>query len=307
MMRTLGPEAAKSDQRRVRSGFYDKYLSGDAILDIGFRGGKPNAQPITDKAIGVELDYPGYDGKRLPFEDNTQDAVFVSHCLEHIVDYKSLLRDWYRVLKIGGYLIISVPHQYIYERKAALPSRFNPDHKRFYTPASLLREIEESLPLDAYRLRSLADIDDGFNYKAPADRFPIGNYEIELVIEKIARPLWGPQATWTEIEHYGAKKYAAIIRAYSEAMKEGRVRDQETLSAKLLIDPSPYLLYKDFLPHEILSNIRALLSPIIRQMPFDAERYLTRYPDLGAAYSSNPGLAHSHFIHNGYYEGRFPE
>src|SRR5713101_7279892 len=97
MSRHLGPEAAKNLDRRERERFFDKYLSGEAILDIGYRGGDPHSQPITDKAIGIDLDYPGYDGKTLPFPEASQDAVFASHVLEHIEDWGSALADWYRV------------------------------------------------------------------------------------------------------------------------------------------------------------------------------------------------------------------
>ena len=128
-----------------------RYFSGPAILDIGFRGGDPDAEPITETAIGVELDYPGYDGLTLPFADESQDTVLAAHVLEHISNYRPVLRDWLRVLKIGGHLVVMVPHRDLYERLPDLPSRWNGDHKRLYTPASLMREIEDSLPVNAYR------------------------------------------------------------------------------------------------------------------------------------------------------------
>ena len=89
MHRQLGPEASRNHERREAEGFYSKFLSGEAILDIGYRGDDPRNVPITDNAIGIERDYPGYDGRRLPFESNSQDAVFASHCLEHIDYYKA--------------------------------------------------------------------------------------------------------------------------------------------------------------------------------------------------------------------------
>jgi predicted SAM-dependent methyltransferase len=53
----------------------------------------------------------------LPFPDASQDTVFASHVLEHIEDWAASLVDWYRVLKIGGYMVIAVPHRDLYERK----------------------------------------------------------------------------------------------------------------------------------------------------------------------------------------------
>ncbi len=145
--RAVGTEARKTIEAKLLGGFVGRYLSGANILDIGYRGYLHDAVPIVPQAIGVDLQYPGYDGKTLPFEDESQDAVSSSHCLEHIDDYKGALREWYRVLRVGGFMIISVPHQFHYEKRPAPPSRWNPDHKRFYTPASLMSEVESALSL----------------------------------------------------------------------------------------------------------------------------------------------------------------
>jgi hypothetical protein len=50
MTRYLGPEAARNLDRRPREDFIEKYLSGNAVLDIGYRGADPECQPITEKA-----------------------------------------------------------------------------------------------------------------------------------------------------------------------------------------------------------------------------------------------------------------
>lgn len=168
-------------------------MSGDSILDIGYKGYLADIHPILPQAIGVDLDYPGYDGKVLPFADESQDAVFNSHTLEHIVDYRSVLRDWFRVLKVGGHLIIIVPHQFLYERRREPPSRWNADHKRFYTAGALLREIEEALEPTAYRVRLLEDNDADYDYQSPLDEHPSGSYEIICVLEKIAQPEWAAE------------------------------------------------------------------------------------------------------------------
>ena len=146
--------------------------------------------PIVPQATGVELDFPGYDGRTLPFAEESQDAVFASHCLEHIPDFRNALQDWFRVLRVGGFLVIMVPHQFLYEKKVAPPSQYNGDHRRFYTPASLMAEIEESLPPNSYRLRHLADNDLGYDYSIPPQHHPGGCYELEMVVEKIEAPDW---------------------------------------------------------------------------------------------------------------------
>ena len=192
--RVLPAEIAKADKIRQENGFYEKYMSGKG-LDIGYRGYNfPDATPVLPNATGIELDFPGYDGKILPFEEFSQDFVFASHSLEHMEDHVTAIREWYRVIKIGGFLIICVPHQHLYERKKKMPS-IQPDHKRFYLPSILMGEIEEALEVNSYRLELLRDCDENYDYEREPhimdsnflwrDRF-----EIECVLRKIQKPKW---------------------------------------------------------------------------------------------------------------------
>jgi SAM-dependent methyltransferase len=183
-------EARKTFLLRLINGFFMKYMSGPTILDVGYKGGHGDAVPIFPHAIGIDLDYPGYDGIRLPFEDATVDTVFASHVLEHTREPRMILRDWFRVLKLGGFIVCIVPHQFLYERRLSLPSQWSGEHLRFYSPASLLCEIEDSLEPNSYRIKHLADNDFGYAYSLEPDHHPSGCYEIELVIEKIAPPQW---------------------------------------------------------------------------------------------------------------------
>lgn len=200
--RKVGLESQKSYGPKIDSGFFDRYLSGPAVLDIGFAGHGGDGQPIVPQAIGVDRDFPGYDGIRLPFPDESQDTVYSSHCYEHIADFASALRDWYRVLKVGGYIIIIVPHQHLFEKRTDLPSSWNRDHKRFYTPASLLHEIESALPPNSVRVRHLCDNDAGYDYTIPPPDPACGCYEIELVLQKIDRPDW-------DLEDGASRRYTA--------------------------------------------------------------------------------------------------
>ena len=184
-------EAGQSYLERIRSGFLDRYCSGPVVLDVGYAGyDNPDKKTALPNAIGVDLEYPGYNGLKLPFEDASVDTVFSSHCLEHILYDHAAIRDWHRVLKVGGYIVCMVPSQALYEKRRFLPSKFNADHKRMYTPASLLGSFEQALPVNSYRVRHMAENDKGFNYELGPDVHSDGAYEIELVIEKIAPPGW---------------------------------------------------------------------------------------------------------------------
>jgi SAM-dependent methyltransferase len=188
--RRVGLEARKSYNDKLDSGFWNRYINGSSVLDIGFRG-YDGGVPIIEGAIGIDLDYPGYDGSTLPFPDESQDAVYSSHCLEHIPNHLQVIRDWYRVTKIGGHIITVVPHAMLYERRRRPPSRWAGwNHQRFYTPQALLAEFEAALTPNSYRVRHMMENDARYTYDFPTDRHPDGCYEIELVIQKIPLPLW---------------------------------------------------------------------------------------------------------------------
>lgn len=189
--RLVGAEARKTFDDKIASLFWHRYVRGPAVLDIGFKGYLNGpVVPILEGAIGVDMDYPGYDGRTLPFADGSQDAVYSSHCLEHISDYIKAIQEWYRVTRVGGHIITVVPSAHLYERRWRPPSRHNDTHVRFYTPASLLGEFEQALTPNSYRVRHLIENDDGYDYADSPDHHPRGCYEIELVIEKIAGPSW---------------------------------------------------------------------------------------------------------------------
>ena len=189
--RRVGFESSKALSRRCSTGFWSRFIPGPAILDIGYRGGIAGALPLCSDAIGIELDYPGYDGLHLPFPDDSQDVVHSSHVLEHVADDAATLREWWRVIRTGGYLITFVPHAFLYERRLTVPpSRWSGEHLRCYTPATLLALVERVLPPNTYRVRHLADNDDGYRYDLPLDWHPEGCLEIEFVLQKIAPPAW---------------------------------------------------------------------------------------------------------------------
>lgn len=206
--RIVGLESQKSYADKVESGFFAKYLAGENILDVGFAGHEGTGQPIVANAIGIDINYPGYDGIRLPFDDESQDAVYSSHCYEHIADHINALKDWFRVLKVGGFIVLVVPHAHLFERRENLPSRWNADHKHFFTPGKLLSEIEAAFPPNTFRVRHLCDNDKGFDYAAmPQD--PVGGcFEIELVLEKMPPLEWLPDngnaRSWTAGEFRAA-------------------------------------------------------------------------------------------------------
>lgn len=70
--------------------------------------------------------------KTIPIEENSVDTVIARHILEHAVDSIQTIRNWSKILKVGGRLIIAVPNQ---EVRNTIP--LNPEHIHGFTPASL--------------------------------------------------------------------------------------------------------------------------------------------------------------------------
>lgn len=50
-------------------------------------------------------------GDNIPVQDESQDFVISSHVLEHFYDPIKTLKEWYRVIKKGGYIFMIVPHK----------------------------------------------------------------------------------------------------------------------------------------------------------------------------------------------------
>ena len=71
--------------------------------------------------------------ERLPlFADESMDFVFSSHLLEHIENTQAALTEWWRVLKVGGYLVLYLPHAGLYPNIGEEGA--NPDHKHDFVP-----------------------------------------------------------------------------------------------------------------------------------------------------------------------------
>lgn len=178
-------ESSRFFDEKVRNGFYAKFIRKGTVVDIGYKGS--GNQPLFTESIGLDTDTPNYNGRDFPWPDESIGTVICSHVLEHVADYGHFLREIFRVLKPGGTAILSVPLKDVYERKDFPPSRFNGDHKRFYTVQRLFYEIETSVPRNLYKIVFLEEhfLDkNDFYHKANLHARKTG-YEIECVLEKL--------------------------------------------------------------------------------------------------------------------------
>ena len=177
-------ETAKSRARRIKEGWYDKFIKYPGI-DIGC-----GIDPVDENfqlwdAIYGDNDATYMDG----IPDEHYQTVFSSHLLEHIAEPVEAVRNWWRILKKSGYLIIVVPHARLYEQKPTLPSNWNRDHKWFWLPSefelphtlSLTHIVFEATKVKPCHVRVLDEGYEGFGL----ERHPGGEYSIELVTQKV--------------------------------------------------------------------------------------------------------------------------
>ena len=193
-------ECSKSISRRLAdANFINRYFVGNG-LDIG---GKPDPLGLYRELFcqmrSVKTwDWEDGDAQFLTgVKDGEFDFVHSSHCLEHLVDPREGIRNWLRVVRPGGYLVVTVPDEDLYEQ-GIFPSTFNRDHKWTFTiyktrswsgrsvnVIDLVRELGEGAEL--VRMEQLSS-----TYRFDLPRYdqtltPVGECGIEFVIRKRTR------------------------------------------------------------------------------------------------------------------------
>lgn len=122
-------------------------------VDLGFGG-----DPITSHAIRVDLPQPytavgrhpvqlGGDATDLVwFRDSVLDFVYSSHLLEDFDDTEGVLREWLRVLRPGGRLVILCPDEQAYRRHCAATGQpYNPHHKHADFSLAFVKRLLERI------------------------------------------------------------------------------------------------------------------------------------------------------------------
>jgi len=75
------------------------------------------------------------------FATDSLDFVFSSHLLEHLIDPGKALREWMRVIKPGGYLVLYLPDEKLYPKVGEEGA--NPDHKSNLSQKKVIRLMED--------------------------------------------------------------------------------------------------------------------------------------------------------------------
>ena len=190
-------ELSKSIVRRMADpSFARRWFVGEGV-DIG---GKPDPLslylPFFPLMTAVRVwDWEDGDAQSLAgVAPESLDFVHSSHCLEHLVDPHAGLAAWFRAVKPGGFLVVTVPDEDLYEQ-GVFPSTYNRDHKWTFTILKSRSWSDRSINVidllrglgEAADVERLALLNATFRYDLP--RFdqtlsPIGESGIEFVVRK---------------------------------------------------------------------------------------------------------------------------
>ncbi len=119
------------------------YFSGaKKILDAGCGNGW-FVRLAPERIIGIDPNPKKIRGAKIykrsilknGFRSGTFDGVFSSHMIEHFGDPDSVMREFNRIMRPGGRLVVLVPHK---------TRSFDPDHKSFFDKKSLKKMFENN-------------------------------------------------------------------------------------------------------------------------------------------------------------------
>jgi SAM-dependent methyltransferase len=164
------------DRRLAIPAFRDVYFVGSAI-DVGAGPDGLSLQRDNWPGLTDVRDYDLEDGDAQMLENvptDQYDVLHSSHCLEHMRDPSTALQHWVRVVKPGGYVVLLVPDEDMYEQ-GIFPSTFNPDHKVTFTPWKLKSWSAASISIpallfplgDAVEVLKIEQLRDGYDWMAP--------------------------------------------------------------------------------------------------------------------------------------------
>lgn len=199
----MARETSKSVLRRMHQpGFATKYFVGHG-LDIGAGNDSLSQYAEIFPLIETVSDWDVLHGDAQELKqagDEWFDFVHSSHCLEHLDDPCVALTNWIRVVKPGGYLIILVPDEDLYEQ-GVWPSTMSLGHKKTFTVGkheSWSPESVNLLPLLMHFCRSVEVIKIErleHTYRTRVDpprvdqtQTPIGECAIEIILRKRGAP-----------------------------------------------------------------------------------------------------------------------
>lgn len=232
-------ECSKSIQRRMAdSNFLRRYFVGNG-LDIG---GKPDPLLLYKEFFPLmnsvrTWDWEDGDAQFLAgVKENSLGFVHSSHCLEHLADPAEGLCNWLRVVRDGGYIVITVPDEDLYEQ-GIFPSTFNRDHKWTFTIFKSKSWSDRSLNLldMVCRLGPAAEIVKieqlSASYRFTLPRFdqtltPVAECGIEVIIRKRPGPEIQEGGRWARTAQQPEREVRRHLNQHKDDMQMMKQHNQ---------------------------------------------------------------------------------
>lgn len=225
-------ECSKSITRRLAdSNFSSRYFVGNGV-DIG---GKPDPLVLYRELFhGItDLKTWDWDDGDAQFmhgvQDGTFDFVHSSHCLEHLVAPAEGLRNWFRILRPNGFLIVTVPDEDLYEQ-GLFPSTFNADHKWSFSIYKRQSWCSQSLNIidliltlgDEAELIRIEQLSATYRYNLP--RFdqtltPVGECGIEFIVRKRPQSEIADKGRWRRPADQPEREIRLHLNQYRDDMR----------------------------------------------------------------------------------------
>jgi len=127
-------------------------------LDLGFGG-----DPITKTAIRMDSpvpytkvgEYPVQLGGKAEnlywFKDDVLDYIYSSHLLEDFFDTEAVLKEWIRVLKPGGRLIIFCPDEQRFRKHCTeTGQKYNSNHVHEFFSLEFVKQVLDRIEKTKY-------------------------------------------------------------------------------------------------------------------------------------------------------------
>jgi acetyltransferase-like isoleucine patch superfamily enzyme/SAM-dependent methyltransferase len=174
---------------------------------------------LCGAALPVDIVSPG---DNLPLNDNSVDFVVSSHVIEHFPDPIKALREWYRVVKPGGYLYVIAPHKertFDKERPrttlAELIERHNtgvqPENLAEHCSVWITQDFVELIRWLGWTILEVQDVDDkvgnGFAVAIGVEKDGIS--KLNAAASESALSVFPPGPLWTHLERFAPVPAAA--------------------------------------------------------------------------------------------------
>lgn len=155
------------------------HIAPEVCLESKFRqkvkGNYLTADILPSKAM-VTMDITD-----IQYSDESFDMIYCSHVLEHVADDRKAMKEFFRVLKVGGWAVLVVP----IKRKITFedPSIVCPqerlrifgqrDHVRLYGADFIDRLCDSGFNVETYRVKDLVNKEDALKMGLSLTKAPI--------------------------------------------------------------------------------------------------------------------------------------